>query len=96
MKETEEEYMVRVGKFIHAGLLMAGAYQNGRLISVQRSWKEKYALLPRRTISGHWVWLTKVFERRVWRSTGFAEEPYTEYATIFEIIVDGEIPVAPN
>ena len=86
MKETQEEYMVRVGKFIDSGLLMSGAFPKGRLMSVERPWTEIFIICPTRTISGKWVYMEKAFKRRVWRSTGFAEEPFTEYATLFDML----------
>ena len=65
---------------------MAGAYPYGDLISIERPWTEFYAITPVRTITCKWVYMEKAFKRRVWRSTGFAQEPYTEYATLFDML----------
>jgi hypothetical protein len=51
-------------------------------------WREVYAWLPVRTISGELVWREKIFKRKVWVvwGTGFHMEPHVQYATIFELI----------
>ena len=91
--ETEEEYTRRVKHFVRSGMIMAGAYPNGDLMSIERPWTEFYAITPVRTITGKWVYMEKIFKRRVWRSTGFAQEPYTEYARLFEMITNDEQPI---
>ena len=54
-------------------------------------WREVFAWWPRKTISGKKVWFRKVYKRRVWIvwGTGFHMEPAVQYATIFEILADG-------
>ena len=54
-------------------------------------WREVFAWWPRKTISGKKVWFRKVYKRRVWIvwGTGFHMEPAVQYATIFEILTDG-------
>jgi hypothetical protein len=84
--ETQEEYMEQVSRFIRAGLLMAGAYDKGELIFVERDWVPFFPIFPRKTINDEWAWLRKIYSRRVWRSTGFAQEPYTEYGDIFDVL----------
>lgn len=51
-------------------------------------WHEVYAWLPVKTISGKYVWRTKVFKRKVWVvwGTGFHMEPTVQYATAFDLI----------
>jgi len=51
-------------------------------------WREVYAWLPVRTISGELIWREKIFKRKVWVvwGTGFHMEPHVQYATIFELI----------
>ena len=52
------------------------------------TWRETFAWLPVRTISGKTVWLRKVFKQRywiIWRG-GFHLETEVEYATLFEIL----------
>ena len=55
-------------------------------------WREVFAWLPVRTISGKWKWMTFVYKRRFWViwGTGFHMEPHVEYAEIFDILADPE------
>lgn len=51
-------------------------------------WREIYAWLPVKTISGKRVWMEKLYKRRVWIvwGTGFHMEPEVQYATAFDIL----------
>lgn len=51
-------------------------------------WKECYAWLPVKTISGDTVWRQKIYKRRVWVvwGTGFHMEPETQYASLFDLL----------
>jgi hypothetical protein len=51
-------------------------------------WKEHFAWLPVKTITGLRAWGIKVYKRRVWVvwGTGFHMEPETQYATLFELL----------
>ena len=60
------------------------------LVAVQIDWWPSFALLPHRTIAGRWIWFSKCYKRIVWRYTGFHEEPFTEYATMFDILAAAE------
>jgi hypothetical protein len=53
-------------------------------------WRKTFALWPRRSISGQWIWMSVVYKRRFWVmwGTGFHMEPEVEYATILEILAD--------
>ena len=55
-------------------------------------WREVYAWLPVRTVSGKLVWQRKVFKRKVWVvwGTGFHMEPVVQYATAFDLINNDE------
>ena len=55
-------------------------------------WREVYAWWPRRTISGRTVWLEKVFKRKIWVvwGTGFHMEPEVEFATLFDLLSQGQ------
>ena len=55
-------------------------------------WREVYAWLPVRTISGKIVWGQKIYKQRFWAvwGTGFHMEPQVEYAELFEILKDGQ------
>ncbi len=86
--ETEEEYMTRVQRYIQLGLMMGGNIPSGYITAVEVGWYESFALLPHKTISGKWVWLQRIFKRRVWKCTGFADEPFTEYANLFEVLIN--------
>lgn len=52
------------------------------------NWREVYAWLPTRTISGKVVWGCKIYKRRFWVvwGTGFHMEPHVEYGTLFDMI----------
>jgi hypothetical protein len=47
-------------------------------------WREVFAWLPHRTITGKTVWLKKVYKRRVLIT--FHLTPHTQWATLFEIM----------
>lgn len=51
-------------------------------------WREHFAWLPVKTITGLSAWGIKLYKRRVWVvwGTGFHMEPETQYATLFEIL----------
>lgn len=54
-------------------------------------WREVFAWWPVKTITGQRVWGVKIHKRRVWVvwGTGFHMEPEVQYATLFEILADG-------
>lgn len=58
----------------------------GQIHYIEKPWTEIFAWFPRRTITGRWVWMRKLYQRRVWRYTGFVSEPFTEYADIFDLL----------
>jgi hypothetical protein len=52
-------------------------------------WHEVYAWWPVKTVSGKYVWRTKVFKRKVWVVWGqanFHMEPEVQYATAFDLL----------
>lgn len=51
-------------------------------------WKEVYAWLPVKTITGKAIWGRKVYKRKVWVvwGTGFHMEPEVQYATAFDLL----------
>jgi hypothetical protein len=55
-------------------------------------WREVYAWVPVKTISGKYVWGCKVYKRKFWAvwGTGFHMEPEVEYAEFFDILRDEE------
>jgi hypothetical protein len=56
-------------------------------------WMETFVLLPKKTITGRRVWWEKVYRRKVWVvwGTGFHMEPEVQYATLFEILDNGDL-----
>jgi hypothetical protein len=54
------------------------------------SWREVFAFLPVKTVSGKYVWLQKVYKQRYWAVWGlnFHMEPHVEYATLFEVLAN--------
>ena len=53
-------------------------------------WREVFAFVPVKTISGKNIWLRKVYKRRFWAvwGTGFHMEPHVEYAELFDILAE--------
>jgi len=51
-------------------------------------WKEYFAILPRKTVSGTRIFWTKAYKRKVWVvwGTGFHMEPEVQYATAFDLL----------
>lgn len=51
-------------------------------------WREVFAFLPVKTITGKYVWLRKIYKQKYWAvwGTGFHMEPHVEYAELFEIL----------
>ena len=51
-------------------------------------WREVFAWLPVRTISGKWIWLKKVYKQKFWACFGgnFHIEPGVEYAEFSDIM----------
>jgi hypothetical protein len=58
----------------------------GDVVSVEHDWAPTFVFLPHLTISGRWVWLKKVYSRRVWVYTGFVDEPETQYGDFFDLL----------
>ena len=56
------------------------------VVAIEHDWVKTFALLPHRTIGKRWVWLKRVYVRRVWVYTGFIDEPETQYAEFFDIL----------
>ena len=54
------------------------------------TWREVFAWLPVRTITGKRVWWCKVYKQKFWAvwGAGFHMEPKVEYADLFDIIQD--------
>jgi len=84
--ETEEEFNKRVSRFVQLGLMMGGNMPVDYITCIEVNWYESFALLPHKTIAGKWVWFRKIFKRRVWKCTGFADEPFTEYGELFDLL----------
>ena len=80
MWKLDRHYMLK----IHFSNLVEGT-----VVSVKHDWVETFVLLPHRTIGGRWVWLKKIYVRRVWVYTGFIDEPETQYGDLFEILAHG-------
>lgn len=64
------------------------ALECGTVVAVEHDWVPTFALLPHRTVRGQWIWLKKIYYRRVWVYTGFIDEPETQYGDIFDILRD--------
>jgi hypothetical protein len=52
------------------------------------SWREFYAWLPVKTVTGKRAWMEKIYKRRVWIVWGvsFHMEPEVQYATLIEML----------
>ena len=64
--------------------------QKDEVAWVQHNWRPGFAILPHRTISGHWCWLKLIYKRVVWRYTGFIDEPFNEYGDLMDILKNNE------
>jgi len=55
-------------------------------------WKEVYAWLPVKTITGKAIWGRKVYKRKVWVvwGSGFHMEPEVQYATAFDLLTHND------
>ena len=55
-------------------------------------WKEVYAWLPVKTITGKTIWGKKVYKRKVWIvwGSGFHMEPEVQYATAFDLLTHND------
>jgi hypothetical protein len=60
--------------------------EKGDIVNIEHDWAPTFVFLPQKTISGRWVWLKKVYHRRVWVYTGFIDEPETQYGELFDVI----------
>jgi len=51
-------------------------------------WRQVFAWLPIKTVSGKYVWGVKLYKRKVWLVWGnsFHMEPEVQYATLFDIL----------
>lgn len=58
----------------------------GTVTGIEHDWVPTFALLPHRTVRRQWIWLKKVYYRRVWVYTGFVDEPETQYGDIFDVL----------
>jgi hypothetical protein len=73
--------------------MLQDRYKNlevGTVVGIEHDWVPTFALLPHRTISKKWIWLRKIYMRRVWVYTGFIDEPETHYAELFDILKDSD------
>lgn len=55
----------------------------------ERPWFKTFALLPKKTISGEWVWLKTLYVKRVWGCYGdqrFHCEPDNFYGTLVDVL----------
>lgn len=60
--------------------------ERGMVVAVEHDWVEVFAILPHKTIGGKWIWLKKIYCRRVWVYTGFVDEPETQYGNVFDML----------
>lgn len=58
----------------------------GKVVAIEHDWVPSFALLPHRTVNGRWVWLSKIYVRRVWIYNGFTDEPDTQWGTLFDVL----------
>ena len=52
------------------------------------TWREVFAYLPVKTVTGRYIWLRKIYKQRYWAvwGTGFHMEPEVEYAELVDIL----------
>ena len=51
-------------------------------------WTEMFFFLPKKSVSGQWIWWRKAYRRKIWAvwGNGFHMEPVVQYADMFEIL----------
>jgi hypothetical protein len=59
--------------------------KTGYVTHVDQDWHPVFLIVPRRGVSRRWIW-GRQYRRRVWIYTGFVDEPYTQYGTLFDIL----------
>lgn len=64
---------------------------HGQVVGVEHDWVGTFALWPVKTIGNRWVWLQKIYCRRVWVYYGFADEPDTQYGDLLDILKYNEV-----
>lgn len=75
----------------HMSFYNSERYRNiktGDVTAVEHDWVSTFVLLPHKTIGNKYVWLKRVYMRRVWVYTGFIDEPETQYAELFDILTE--------
>ena len=72
----------------HKLITLANPNINAGEITFVDKWQKTFAILPKRTISGHMVWLKTIYRRRVWIYTGFIDEPDVQYGDLFDMLKD--------
>jgi hypothetical protein len=52
------------------------------------TWREVFAYLPVKTVTGRYVWLRKIYKQRYWAvwGPGIHVEPEVEYAELVDIL----------
>lgn len=58
----------------------------GQVVAVEHDWVQGFAFLPHKTVSNRWVWLKKIYIRRVWVYNGLGDEPASQYGDIFDVL----------
>jgi hypothetical protein len=61
----------------------------GDLVAVQIDWWKSFVIFPHKSITNNWIW-GSCYKRIVWRYTGFIDEPFTEYGTLFDVLQSTE------
>ncbi len=62
--------------------------KDNTIVGIQINWYKSFSLFPHRTITGHITWFEPIYKRIVWKYTGLTDEPFTEYATLLDILAD--------
>ena len=64
------------------------------ILDVIEDWKLIYAYFPKKTITGKWIWLKPIYQRRVIYKNNIALEFFEmysreyEYGTIFDVLAN--------
>ncbi len=62
--------------------------KTGDIVAIEHGWVRTFALLPRKTISGRYVWFKWIYCRRVWVYTGFVDEPEIQHGELFDVLAN--------
>lgn len=53
-------------------------------------WIEIFVWYPVKLKNGKWIWFSKCYRRKIWVYSGFVDEPFYEFGTLFDVIQNSD------